>query len=933
MNSLTVLVHTVWHSYKQFNLVGEDNSLLGTRLLACLAQAKTTMWDPPPGYDPIDLTGQSPVRMREPSISTVRVPAPPLARSPQELSPARPGRDQRKMKPLRPSDSGMTAVLAIRQHAAVMELSAHRHHHSHHHSHHHQQTLDAHDGEVHSPIPSPNAPKQHPKTSDANDDDQRTRLRSVSYGPEGELHSSLADSNIAHSAKMQYLPARAEVPAGVIVLRGSGARIMFSGAREGQDIEAVLNWYKPKKINEARGKIVVMRRDVAGQEYQEIINMRRQLMSAGALAMVVVQTGDDSPIIDLPEGDMSEPSALPVLYVKALHQSSTSKLEREAKDGVKAMIMFDAVTGAEQYVAEALTKYTPHLVVLEADDVKLAFNEHDVPYVLPEVHRKVAQTLNKALHERMADLNGALASLQQAMKNAQENFSASFEEVEQRMRISDGRVLYLEHVIKDMQEGRIARLNVQIQQEKQHSRDLEEQLYKPEVQAVLQRQKRKPREASVASFFDSGRMIQPGQEPMPMPLSQAADILGHTKPGDLADQADFLVGQAAEMAGSEDADVIRIQSKLRLKENNKWFNQWYNILSWRSMQKVIREGTLPLLLPTDNKTLRSPRTRQALPSLVQSPDVRPESGVRPTRLSTANSGDISDWAPSTPDSTAALQSKLSTIEKASQETVRSFIAEVKALEEECAHWRSTVDQLRHDLRGARKDLTDEKMAHEESRIQAAHELMVQKAVAEQTARDRDASMCPTLQSISTEIEGSITELQTELKKIQELQERAARKQRRSNYSSRNSARPSTGGSGAVVVQDADRRRMARSTPKNDKGLSKTEQKDHKAPLLTREESEEIFKAIDANGNGQISQIEYIKALRKDELLARRLGLPSQIKQEEDSRNIFQLTYGELDRDGSKTISLDEFIAYYTKPRTPSVSESRPVLAIEDGELK
>ena len=137
----------------------------------------------------------------------------------------------------------------------------------------------------------------------------------------------------------------------------------------------------------------------------------------------------------------------------------------------------------------------------------------------------------------------------------------------------------------------------------------------------------------------------------------------------------------------------------------------------------------------------------------------------------------------------------------------------------------------------------------------------------------------------------------------------------------------------MVVQDADRRRMARSTPKNDKGLSKTEQKDHKAPLLTREESEEIFKAIDANGNGQISQIEYIKALRRDELLARRLGLPSEIKQEEDRRNIFQLAYGEMDRDGSKTISLDEFIAYYTKPRTPSVSESRPVLAIEDGELK
>jgi hypothetical protein len=30
-------------------------------------------------------------------------------------------------------------------------------------------------------------------------------------------------------------------------------------------------------------------------------------------------------------------------------------------------------------VAEALTSYNPNLVLIEAEDVKLAFNEHDVP--------------------------------------------------------------------------------------------------------------------------------------------------------------------------------------------------------------------------------------------------------------------------------------------------------------------------------------------------------------------------------------------------------------------------------------------------------------------------------------------------------------------------------------------------------------------------
>ena len=124
---------------------------------------------------------------------------------------------------------------------------------------------------------------------------------------------------------------------------------------------------------------------------------------------------------------------------------------------------------------------------------------------------------------------------------------------------------------------------------------------------------------------------------MPMALDKAAYILGHTKPGDLAGQADLLVGAAEELAGqlaltvtfsplwlhmllsapdalaggllvcsvsrftssqtsdvlnigtgSEDAQVIQIQAKLRYKENTKWFNQWYNIVNWRTMSKVMR---------------------------------------------------------------------------------------------------------------------------------------------------------------------------------------------------------------------------------------------------------------------------------------------------------------------------------------------------------
>jgi len=47
--------------------------------------------------------------------------------------------------------------------------------------------------------------------------------------------------------------------------------------------------------------------------------------------------------------------------------------------------------------------------------------------------------------------------------------------------------------------------------------------------------------------------------------------------------------------GSEDADVIRIQAKLRLKENTKWFNQWFNLINWRTMSKVSCCISPPLL--------------------------------------------------------------------------------------------------------------------------------------------------------------------------------------------------------------------------------------------------------------------------------------------------------------------------------------------------
>ena len=112
--------------------------------------------------------------------------------------------------------------------------------------------------------------------------------------------------------------------------------------------------------------------------------------------------------------------------------------------------------------------------------------------------------------------------------------------------------------------------------------------------------------------------------------------------------------------------------------------------------------------------------------------------------------------------------------------------------------------------------------------------------------------------------------------------------------------------------------------------------------LTMEAARAAFEEIDKNHDEELSQIEYIKALRRNPELAKRLGtnpnkspeivtlrarsltfenvpgLPSEIRQEDEGRRLFQKTaFGAIDTDDSKTITDDsktiswrEFAAFY-----------------------
>lgn len=81
--------------------------------------------------------------------------------------------------------------------------------------------------------------------------------------------------------------------------------------------------------------------------------------------------------------------------------------------------------------------------------------------------------------------------------------------------------------------------------------------------------------------------------------------------------------------------------------------------------------------------------------------------------------------------------------------------------------------------------------------------------------------------------------------------------------------------------------------------------EYTAPILSRDETVEIFPQIDANSKGEISQIEFIKALRKDSALAKRQGLPNE---EDESRKLF----ADFDKDQNKGILSGDFAAYYQK---------------------
>jgi len=78
---------------------------------------------------------------------------------------------------------------------------------------------------------------------------------------------------------------------------------------------------------------------------------------------------------------------------------------------------------------------------------------------------------------------------------------------------------------------------------------------------------------------------------------------------------------------------------------------------------------------------------------------------------------------------------------------------------------------------------------------------------------------------------------------------------------------------------------------------------------------QIFQLCDKDGGGAVSKIELIKIVRSQESIASFFGLPSQIRQEDGSRDKMERLFQHLDKDGDRNISFDEFLQFYTEQVT------------------
>lgn len=87
---------------------------------------------------------------------------------------------------------------------------------------------------------------------------------------------------------------------------------------------------------------------------------------------------------------------------------------------------------------------------------------------------------------------------------------------------------------------------------------------------------------------------------------------------------------------------------------------------------------------------------------------------------------------------------------------------------------------------------------------------------------------------------------------------------------------------------------------------------------------EAFKLIDKNDDGVLTRIEVIQACRSDQRVREVLQLPTNIRQEDGSRDAFEAVFQKMDADDSKAVDLPEFMAFWKAHIVPFLWEEANV---------
>jgi len=82
------------------------------------------------------------------------------------------------------------------------------------------------------------------------------------------------------------------------------------------------------------------------------------------------------------------------------------------------------------------------------------------------------------------------------------------------------------------------------------------------------------------------------------------------------------------------------------------------------------------------------------------------------------------------------------------------------------------------------------------------------------------------------------------------------------------------------------------------------------PIIKLEKLRDIFDRCDVNKDGLVNKRELIKTCRRDIEIAKFFDVPSDIRQEDGSRNKLEEVFQEIDRDADREIRWAELLAYY-----------------------